>query len=96
MFAFGTKRVPVGLEQEGFAGAVDIIKISNKEDLCTVPNYPPRHGGSVRRRVCERSNSDFNLQHPTCIIRKRGCCDQREGDVVRYHNMSAVRMPRGH
>ena len=58
---------------------------------------PPRHGGSVRCRVCERSNSDFNLQHPTSIIRERidfrirWCCDQREGDVVRYRNMSAGR-----
>ncbi len=42
MFAFGTKRAPVGLEQEGFAGAVDIIKVINKEDFCTVSNCPLR------------------------------------------------------
>ena len=40
-FAFGTKRAPVGLEQESFAGAVDIIKVSNKEDFRMVPNCPP-------------------------------------------------------
>ena len=39
-FAFGSKCAPVGLEQKGFAGAVDIIKVSNKEDFCTVPNCP--------------------------------------------------------
>ena len=39
-FAFGTKDAPVGLEQKSFAGAVDIIKVGNKEDICTVPNFP--------------------------------------------------------
>jgi hypothetical protein len=94
-FAFGAKCAPVGLEQKGFAGAVDIIKVCNKEDFCTVPNGPPGHGGSVRRRVCDRPNSDFDLEHPSCIIRERvdfrirWCCNQREGDVVRDRNMRA-------
>jgi len=95
MFAFGTKRAQVGLEQEGFAGAVDITKESKKEDFCTVSNCPPRHGGSVRRRVCERPNSDFDLQQRTCIIR------EHDGAATSVKAMSSVpehdrRMPEGH
>ena len=78
-FAFGTK-----LEQKGFAGAVDIIKVCNKEDFCTVPNYSPK-----TRRLCQTPGLrpvQLGLRE-RIYFRIRWCCDQREGDVVGYRNM---------